>query len=91
MLAEDPALAREFEGKLQSDDQFRNNPKARLQWFYQRTPFYDDRAGLYPVAREINPNEDYAAFLKAHRRATDFHAEYPITEFLPDFRVHVSC
>ena len=56
MLAEDPALAREFEEKLKSDDQFRNNPKARLQWFYQRTPFYDDRAGLYPVAREIRPN-----------------------------------
>jgi murein tripeptide amidase MpaA len=53
MLGEDPALAREFEDKLKSDDHFRNNPKARLQWFYQRTPFYDDRAGLYPVAREI--------------------------------------
>ena len=53
MLAEDPALAREFGDKLESDDRFRNNSKARLQWFYQRTPFYDDRAGLYPVAREV--------------------------------------
>lgn len=56
MLAEDPKLAREFEDKLKSDDQFRNNPQERLQWFYQRTPFYDDRAGLYPVAREIKIN-----------------------------------
>ena len=53
MLAEDPALAREFEDRLKSDDHFRNNPQERLQWFYQRTPFYDDRAGLYPVAREM--------------------------------------
>jgi murein tripeptide amidase MpaA len=53
MLGEVPALAREFEDKLKSDDHFRNNPKVRLQWFYQRTPFYDDRAGLYPVAREV--------------------------------------
>ena len=53
MLAEDSALAREFEDRLKSDDQFRNNPQERLQWFYQRTPFYDDRAGLYPVAREM--------------------------------------
>ena len=53
MLGEDPALAREFGDKLESDDRFRNNSKARLQWFYQRTPFYDDRAGLYPVAREV--------------------------------------
>jgi hypothetical protein len=53
MLGEDPVLAREFEDKLKSDDYFRNSPKERLQWFYKRTPFYDDRAGLYPVAREI--------------------------------------
>jgi hypothetical protein len=53
MLVKDPALAREFEEKLKLDDHFRDNPKERLQWFYQRTPFYDDRAGFYPVAREI--------------------------------------
>ena len=53
MLAEDPSLAREFEDKLKSDDEFQGSPKERLQWFYRRTPFYDDRAGLYPVAREI--------------------------------------
>lgn len=54
MLAEDPKLAQEFENKLKSDDKFRNDPKERLQWFYQRTPFYDDRARLYPVGRELN-------------------------------------
>ena len=62
MLREDSALAREFEDKLKADHQFRNNPKERLQWFYQRTPFYDDRAGLYPVAREIKANESRSGF-----------------------------
>ena len=52
MLAEDPKLAEEFRKKLQSDDAFRASSRARLQWLYQRTPFYDERALLYPVGRE---------------------------------------
>ena len=51
MLAEDPALAAEFEKRLE-DEEFANNPRARLQWFYAKTPFFDDRWRLYPVARE---------------------------------------
>jgi hypothetical protein len=52
MLAEDPALAEEFRKKLESDPAFRASPRARLGWFYQRTPFYDDRVMLYPVGVE---------------------------------------
>lgn len=52
MLAEDPALAEEFRRKLAADAEFRGVARARLQWFYQRTPFYDERARLYPVGRE---------------------------------------
>ena len=52
MLAEDPKLAAEFQAKLESDPAFRADSRARLWWFYQRTPFYDDRARLYPVGRE---------------------------------------
>ena len=26
---------------------------ARLAWFYERTPFYDDRYRLYPIGREV--------------------------------------
>jgi hypothetical protein len=52
MLAEDPALAAEFEAKLASDAAFAADPRARLDFFYRRTPFYDERAGLYPVGRE---------------------------------------
>lgn len=52
MLAEDAKLAEEFRRKLENDADFRGNSRARLQWLYQRTPFYDERARLYPVGRE---------------------------------------
>ena len=53
MLAEDPKLAEEFRKKLESDAEFRGSSRARLQWLYQQTPFYDERARLYPVGREF--------------------------------------
>ncbi|MNP21057.1 hypothetical protein D3C76_1136620 [compost metagenome] len=49
MLAEDPQLKAEFEKKLKDDKDFAASPGARLQWFYQRTPFYDVNAFVYPV------------------------------------------
>jgi Zinc carboxypeptidase len=52
MLAEDPKLAEEFRQKVANDAEFRGNSRARLAWFYRRTPFYDPRARLYPIGRE---------------------------------------
>jgi hypothetical protein len=52
MLAEDPKLAEEFRKKLEADAEFRASSRARLNWLYQKTPFYDERARLYPVGRE---------------------------------------
>ena len=52
MMAADPALKTAFEAKLAADPAFAADGDARLQWFYERTPFYDDRFRLYPVARE---------------------------------------
>ncbi|MFC0632656.1 M14 family metallopeptidase [Brevundimonas balnearis] len=53
MLAADPALKAEFEAKLAADAAFAADGDARLQWFYERTPFHDDRFRLYPIAREV--------------------------------------
>jgi hypothetical protein len=53
MLAEDPELAEEFRRKIESDEAFRSSSRARLQWLYQRTPFYDERTRLYPIGREL--------------------------------------
>lgn len=52
MLAEDPKLADEFRARVESDAAFRGDPRARLQWLYEKTQWYDDRARLYPVGRE---------------------------------------
>lgn len=52
MLADDPKLAAEFAAKLAADPKFAANPTARLQWFYERSKFYDDRYLLYPVGIE---------------------------------------
>ncbi|MEA2462484.1 MAG: hypothetical protein QOJ98_231 [Acidobacteriota bacterium] len=52
MLAEDPKLAEEFRKKVETDPAFRADARRRLQWLYERTPFYDERARLYPVGRE---------------------------------------
>jgi murein tripeptide amidase MpaA len=52
MLAEDAQLRAAFERKLAEDRAFREDASARLQWFYEKTPFVDERALLYPVGRE---------------------------------------
>ncbi len=51
MLAADPKLKTEFETKLDQDPAFRQSADDRLEFFYQRTPFYDDRLNIYPVGR----------------------------------------
>jgi len=54
LLAGDPGLAEEFRDKLMKDAEFAADPRERLYWFYRQTPFFDERWGLYPVAREIS-------------------------------------
>jgi murein tripeptide amidase MpaA len=53
MLSSDPALKAEFEQRLKDDAGFAASPLRRLQFFYERSPFYDDRYLLYPVGREL--------------------------------------
>ncbi len=52
MLAADPELAAEFRRALEADAELAGDPRARLEWFYRRTPWFDGRWNLYPVARE---------------------------------------
>lgn len=53
MLAADEELARAFEKRLEEDAAFRDDPRARLQWFVSKTPYQDERWLLYPVGREV--------------------------------------
>jgi hypothetical protein len=49
MLGDDAKLKAEFEAKLAADPTFAADTSARLQWFYARTPFFDERHLLYPI------------------------------------------
>jgi hypothetical protein len=52
MIAKDPTLKSEFEARLRSDPAFAASSSARLNFFYQRSPWYTNQhVGLYPVAR----------------------------------------
>jgi murein tripeptide amidase MpaA len=51
MLERDPKLRKEFEDKLAADPKFAASPSARLNFFYQRSPYWDPKLGLYPVGR----------------------------------------
>lgn len=43
MLATDPKLRAEFDARLKADPKFAADRDARLGWFYERTPYYDER------------------------------------------------
>lgn len=51
MLAKDANLKKEFEEKLK-DQAFAKNPRARLNFFYERSPYFlNQKVGVYPVGR----------------------------------------
>ena len=51
-LARDPKLRAEFEHRVESDPSFAGNPTARLEFFFDRSPWgRANRVGEYPVGR----------------------------------------
>jgi len=62
MMQEDPALAREFRERLARDPAFAADPRARLDFFFRRSPWADPEQDLDPVARALRaPPEDVLA------------------------------
>lgn len=53
MLEENPALEAEFRNRLADDAEFRQSESLRLEWFYEKTPWFDPRWRLYPIGREV--------------------------------------
>ena len=53
MLAADPTLKKEFEEKLAADELFSASPAARLEFFYSKSPYWDQQMNLYPVGRLV--------------------------------------
>lgn len=56
MLQNDPRLKEEFQNRLELDENFRSHPEKRLDFFYQRSVYFDRKENVYPVARLLeNP------------------------------------
>ena len=51
MLAEDSLLRENFEKKKKEDPSFAGDPYAILNWFYSKTPWWDQSKDHYPVGR----------------------------------------
>ena len=54
MLNSDEELKNEFYQLLETDENFKTNPYARLSFFYERSPYYDEQLNVYPVLRVID-------------------------------------
>lgn len=65
MLERNQTVRNEFQKKVNSDSTFAKNPRARLNFFYERSPYMDREWNLYPVARYLSavplPMEDAGA------------------------------
>jgi hypothetical protein len=58
MLKVRPEIKKEFETRLKEDEEFRNNPEKRLDYFYKKSVYYDTREDIYPVFRIMDKIED---------------------------------
>lgn len=57
MLAEDPKLQEEFDRRL-LDPAFARSPRARLEFFYQHSPYYlKQKVGIYSIGRIVTKLE----------------------------------
>jgi hypothetical protein len=52
MLSSNDQLRNEF-AVLMEDQTFRNDPHARLEFFYQKSPFFDQKEKKYPIYRMV--------------------------------------
>jgi hypothetical protein len=63
MLKENPSLRKKFQEKKKNNKEFANSPWAISNWFYRRTPYWDDQKNNYPVAK-IFDQKEYNRILK---------------------------
>ncbi len=53
MVDENPKLKEEFETFINSDQKIKENPRRRLNFFYERSPYFDNQLNMYPILRVI--------------------------------------
>ncbi len=57
MLASDPQLKDEFRRLLETDSVLAASPRARLDFFYKRSPYFDQKMNVYPISRVMHDVE----------------------------------
>lgn len=55
LLAADPKLQGEFDAALAADPELAKSPGRRLDWFYRKSPAWDERVNLLPIYRADQP------------------------------------
>ncbi len=51
MLRNDPSLLVEYNNKMSSDKDFASSPYTILNWFYQKSPYWDAMINIYPIGK----------------------------------------
>ena len=51
MLEQDPKLKEEFDAKIENDPDFASSSWSILNWFYQRSLYWDQEINVYPIGR----------------------------------------
>lgn len=51
MAKNHPELRAEFDRRVAADAAFAKNPRQRLQWWYERSPYYEPDKDVYPILR----------------------------------------
>ena len=51
LLKENPTLKKEFEQLKNTDNGFKNNWYAQLDWLHKHSPYYEDAHLKYPIYR----------------------------------------
>jgi hypothetical protein len=75
LLSADPKLKAEFEQKVASDAKFAASSQERLNWFLERSPWWDKRIGLYPVGK-VNSIRNLPLSHPAARKEADEDPDY---------------
>ena len=55
MIQKDKNLREEFYSRLERDEEFKNDPVARLEFFYLRSAYVDTVENVYPIMRITEP------------------------------------
>lgn len=58
-LLKDVNIKTEFEAKMKTNSEFASNPRAIYNWFYSKTPYWDEKINVYPIMK-IDNYQDFS-------------------------------